>query len=675
MIVYYDILLLDGKSLLHVSHCERFKLLEKIVHLEIGLAELVPRHVIDSGNGMAASTLRKAFAKVIVEKGEGLVLKPDKPYFNFNDNGQPFSGRCIKLKKEYIGKFGEVGDFAAVGAGFNPSKAKSYSIENLKWTHFFVGCLDNKEEVKRWGATPEFTIINTVELNETTLKLFVSYANPMPVPIEENRVTKLKLAPGVESSTALTVAFTNPAVFDMRCFSFDKTGNTGFWSLRFPSVSKVHFDRDFTDCVSFEELQKTARAAVTAPDMEDSQENLEWIAKLERADPKGRAVDASTQGTSTTMPTPSPRQLTQSTTSSCLSPEKPTLLTDPQLSIGGLKRCKTSVRISLNSASPPRTLQTPPPVPKPDEVDCIKQFTDSSRCKRRQKTPILLSPKRRKSTGSQLENPLPALNKSSWSQLRRPLEDINNNSSQRSTTSHTSLTDDSLQLQECKVRVSSTIRTTLKPAKMSSGAAFQESKKSSNPCTVSIIVISDDEEEEFSQNTMPSSPPEKISSSLNLTEAEEPARSVNLTDQGKECTFAGGKCTLADYIILLPISATDRTNEMNSLLHSHNISNIVTDVEKWTSDEATTAIKAVDWKPGCKKIMLVDSVHNISETKALLDVLEILRKDIPDRRRDWIYVYDWKVLEYLGVLEDENVSEKYYDGFDDPWSRWYCGLI
>jgi hypothetical protein len=43
MIVYYDILLLDGRSLLDVRHSERFKLLEQLIHCDGGQAELIQR--------------------------------------------------------------------------------------------------------------------------------------------------------------------------------------------------------------------------------------------------------------------------------------------------------------------------------------------------------------------------------------------------------------------------------------------------------------------------------------------------------------------------------------------------------------------------------------------------------------------------------------------------------
>ncbi|GJN75398.1 hypothetical protein PLICBS_009497 [Purpureocillium lilacinum] len=342
-----------------------FKLLERTIRCDKGRAELVPRQVVDFGGRYAISDLRQAFAKTIVERGEGLVLKPDDPYFNFHDSSKRFSGLCIKLKKEYIGNFGDIGDFAVVGAGFNASKARSYMIPDLKWTHFFLGCLENREEVKRWNATPEFTVVTVVELNETQLKSLLAFGNPMPVEPTINVDTRLKIPRGLETNTPMCFAFRNPLVFDLRCFSFDKPGNMGFWTPRFPAVSKIHFDRDYTDTISLEELQEKAKEATTGPDMDDSQENLAWIARLEGADPRGRAVDAVSQLTATTMPTPSPVKSTQATSES-----------DPRLSPVAFRSVgRASVNLgqvlhtaTMEFAVPQVPLITPPSSSLPEEA-------------------------------------------------------------------------------------------------------------------------------------------------------------------------------------------------------------------------------------------------------------------------------------------------------------------
>ncbi len=68
------------------------------------------------------------FAKCIVARQEGLVLKADDPYFSFGASRRRFGSCPIKLKKGYLTDFGDVGDFAVVGARYDAGKAKAYNI-------------------------------------------------------------------------------------------------------------------------------------------------------------------------------------------------------------------------------------------------------------------------------------------------------------------------------------------------------------------------------------------------------------------------------------------------------------------------------------------------------------------------------------------------------------------
>lgn len=174
MIVYYDVLMVDNRSLLAVKHSERSQTLQQLITVVPGQSALVKRQTIDCSRPSATSDLRRAFAKCITARGEGLVLKADDPYVDFGTVRGPYRCCVIKLKKEYIGHFGDVGDFAVVGARFDAAKARTYSIPRLKWTHFYVGCLENKEEVQRFGKPPQFVVTNVVELNATQLGAFMS---------------------------------------------------------------------------------------------------------------------------------------------------------------------------------------------------------------------------------------------------------------------------------------------------------------------------------------------------------------------------------------------------------------------------------------------------------------------------------------------------------------------
>ncbi|KAL2266448.1 hypothetical protein VTJ83DRAFT_5800 [Remersonia thermophila] len=303
MIVYYDLLMVDDESLLAVKHSDRFQRLKNLITIVPGRSAVVQREVVDFSGRTAASDLRRAFAKCITARKEGLVLKADDPYFDFRPQPPAYSSCIIKLKKEYIGRFGEIGDFAVVGARFDPAKARVYNIPGLKWTHFYVACLENKEEVQRFGKRPRFVVTNVVELNAAQLQAFRTAANPEDVRPEDNTAFDVRMEPGVDAGKRPSVLFPTPPVFDIRCFSFDKEGNTGFWSPRFPSVAKIHCDRTYHDVISFSELQEMAAREKEAPLPDDSQELLGWIAELEN-------LEATSQMTVSTAAeiTPSPQR-------------------------------------------------------------------------------------------------------------------------------------------------------------------------------------------------------------------------------------------------------------------------------------------------------------------------------------------------------------------------------
>lgn len=305
MIIYFDILMLDDDTFLPLRHSERFRRLTELIECKKGVAEVVQRQVIDFSDRDAASTLRRAFGQFIVSNEEGLVLKPDDPYFDFSSTKHRFGCSNIKLKKEYFQGFGDVGDLAIVGGRYEPAAAKSFRIPNVKWTHFYLGCLENKEQVQRWAVQPRFVVLNVVELGAPLMETFARCTNPEAVPVEKG-TTALRIEPGTANGKWPTHVFTNPPVCDIRCFSFHKQGNTGFWSLRFPTVTKFHLDRSILDVMTFGELQELAEADKGNVPVADSQELEKCIALLRKADPKGARRDRSSQSTTITSSSTSP---------------------------------------------------------------------------------------------------------------------------------------------------------------------------------------------------------------------------------------------------------------------------------------------------------------------------------------------------------------------------------
>ncbi|KAF4945500.1 hypothetical protein FGADI_11863 [Fusarium gaditjirri] len=567
---------------------------------------------------------------VILARKEGLVLKADEPYFDFTDQRRKFSSCCIKLKKEYIGNFGDVGDFSIVGARYDSTKALGYQIPGLKWTHFYIGCLDNREAVKSWGAKPEFTIVNVVELNETILREVITYSNPEPVSPDDNVALALKLAPGVEQGLPPTFIFTRPMVFDLKCFSFDRVGNTGFWSLRFPSVTKVHFDRDFTDTISFEQLQALAKEATTAGKLEDSQENLQWIAKLEAADPRGIAVDAASQLTVTTMPTPSPRKSTQNTTSTW-SPTSPLAKKSP-------------VQVSPCRDRHERVHRAP-------SLD-LPSITATTSLRAEASSPTKLRAKHKRSLPSTGPNSqhkrLKGSSETSISQKDYPYIDI-----ALQPRSPLATRDNNLRPQHAM--------SSCAPCCPSSPSEsfFDESSNSDGVSAEVLEFIINPGTGELQRETNPG----RLKPSITK---------VSTALEGK-CVYAGEDCMLANAVVLVSPGLLSMKEQAKTLLARHGVDTPITDIDTWLKAEEEARQKGKIPMPS-KAYVVCDS-DNKSVFKHLAGKFQELRKDNLFNKGTHIEIHDWRFLSYLTTQEDESIEEKYFDGFSDWRMRWKLHTI
>jgi len=623
MIVYYDVLLIDDESLLGVRHSDRFERLTRLVSLSRGRAELVNRHVIDFSSRYAASDLRNMFARTITARQEGLVLKPDDPFIDLS-NSTPFSGSPIKLKKEYVGNFGDVGDFAVVAARYDPLKAKSMRVNNVKWTHFFVGCLTNKSSLSEPGSLPEFTIVSVVEVNETQMKTITTFSNPAPVPFKENCSLKLSIPSGVTDGKAPTVVFTNPLVFDIRCFDFDNCGNVGFKTPRFPVVSKIHFDRDFRDTITFSELQEMAEIAPTEDVMEDSQELKTWIAALEAADPRGIAVDAASQESVSTVPAPTPQQSTQNTTqrlsqvalspslghkSARIQPSSNPLeaLTPPPSSLPESDVCETATgrqRIEYSSHSPSRaSTQTPANKRKLEEGS--KHGSPAKR--------IMSSPSRKATS--------PRRDSLNWSQSQRePLTEMKINRSP-----HNSQTAQGV----------SSFYEISDPNEMENARDLCRQRTNSKTTSCSS---------QPGKSTRPLSPE---------MEAE--------TDAAR-CVIAGSSCRLRDVRVMVTPEVLRNSANIKSLLREHGIRDFFTDyVELVPSGNE-------EFFPRMLCLVVTDS----EEDRAALKKIK-MERDRGQEVTTFIEVYDWRVINAVADLEAVHAVGCGQCG--DPWQRWRVGFI
>lgn len=138
------------------------------------------------------------------------------------------------------------------------------------------------------------------------------------------------------------------------------------------------------------------------------------------------------------------------------------------------------------------------------------------------------------------------------------------------------------------------------------------------------------------------------------------------------CRYKGIGCQLARKIILISPGLLETSTETKALFQDHGIDDLITDLDKWIEEDNSRATYDNKFSP--EPLLLVDSQQR-DETRALLKRIDEQRRVVPEERRGWIGVYDWRLLKNLSIMEDEGMILKYYDGFQDPWRRWYLAIV
>lgn len=288
MIMYYDVLLVDDDPVVHRPHKRRRQLLERLVNPIKGRADIVWQKHVRFDRPTGPEKLKKALALAFVLRWEGLVLKPsDEPYFHLGKPAQGrFPSRWVKLKKDCIKGLGDTADFAVVGAGYDVTEADKYEGMNIRWTHFFIGCLRNKAAVLHAGEKPHFFVFDQIKdcIKREDMKTLTENGclRAMGTEFPETwEVFKIELARGLPP---MSVIFRQPFVFDVAGSGFDKSPNRDIFTLRFPRVMKVCLDRDWRDAVDLDELEHMATEARRVPTEDLSDDIADWIEKLNNID-------------------------------------------------------------------------------------------------------------------------------------------------------------------------------------------------------------------------------------------------------------------------------------------------------------------------------------------------------------------------------------------------------
>ncbi len=296
MIVFYDVLLVDDISCVQCTQTSRRRLLKRIVSQIPGRAELAAQCNIDFTCPGAPEQLRNHYAHAITKRWEGLVLKPlDESYFGPAKRSPGDPPSCwLKLKKDYIAGLGDTADFAVVGAGYCVKAAARCPLADVRWTHFHIGCLKNKDAVIQLGAKPEYVVLDAINqsLSAKDLQYLNQHGQSHCLKIDSAECAgAFNLEYASWEGPSMTVAFRKPFVFEIMGGGFVRLANSEYYTLRWPRVLKIHQDRRWKESVSLDELQSLANEACNVPDAEDFDvEVAAWQKKLDNADRGVRKV-------------------------------------------------------------------------------------------------------------------------------------------------------------------------------------------------------------------------------------------------------------------------------------------------------------------------------------------------------------------------------------------------
>lgn len=287
-IVFFDLLLLDDEVVMNKPVNERRQWLRETYKKKHGRAWSSEWVVVDFASSRARRRLAEQFAMSIAQRCEGLVLKPcGVPYFSMGASGQDYQRSFIKLKKDYIDGMGDEEDFAVIGASYDAQQALTGASKAVQWTNYHLGCLVNKEEVRRADARPVFKHVGTIGQEHCIPKAVLEAAN-LVGKFSEQPFTSAEAPnnfdiqwPSGPSPYKMSVVFDKPLVFEVLGSGFEKPSNCSYLMLRHPRVKKFHQDRSWMDCVTYQELQSHGKAAREMPLDSETQETRRWLDRLE----------------------------------------------------------------------------------------------------------------------------------------------------------------------------------------------------------------------------------------------------------------------------------------------------------------------------------------------------------------------------------------------------------
>lgn len=264
MLVFFDVLVVDDEPVMRQCLQKRRSVLRKLVQSIPGRSLRSQWTLLSFKDEYGIVDLKQAFARSLANRQEGLILKPlGVPYFPLYSEADGYRpGYFIKLKKDYLADMGgqrDLGDFAIIGASFDPQLAPKTDVKPLHWTHFHIGCIINKDAVQRLAAKPNFKLVGCLGLEKQISKSDLKYLN------QHGRLQEVLLkntwsipAFNIERNKMfiprMSSAFKVPFVVELLGSGYTKQVNDTIDVPRHPRITKIHQDRTWEDAITIPDL-------------------------------------------------------------------------------------------------------------------------------------------------------------------------------------------------------------------------------------------------------------------------------------------------------------------------------------------------------------------------------------------------------------------------------------
>ncbi|BGP07980.1 hypothetical protein JCM10049v2_003825 [Rhodotorula toruloides] len=338
MIVWFDVLYMDGESLLDEPYQARRARLESLVLPIEGFSILAESVSVDFDHKETAlASLRDRFARIIASRCEGLMLKPLFSAYNDLRCGQ----RWVKLKKDFIPGAGDTMDVLIVGASWQRKRGRELLVPPSVYTTFFVGFrADDLGASLPTSRKPHYHILFSTSYGLSREQLaqvcfevrehrperfdFESSADGSAFKRVDRRKTlgpyavydaaccsfTFSLADHLYSNTTRpSVIFRQPRVMELNGAGFQRTPGCPYYELRWPRIIKASRPDESGSPLSLADLQRVAHEATgtvsssaaalvdqiwnaakrdgqkkESPAERYEREVKMWVQKLERAD-------------------------------------------------------------------------------------------------------------------------------------------------------------------------------------------------------------------------------------------------------------------------------------------------------------------------------------------------------------------------------------------------------